>query len=60
MITNMYVGHQFIKKEFGITSKIAWQLNTPGHSSAYAALLADFGFEALFVTRVEAGKKEEL
>lgn len=24
MITNMYFGHSFIKREFGITSKIAW------------------------------------
>lgn len=60
MITNMYVGHQFIKREFGITSKIAWQLVAAGHSSAYASLLADFGFEALFITMAEVRKKEQL
>jgi alpha-mannosidase len=60
MITNMYVGHNFMKKEFGVTSKVGFQLDPFGHSSAYAALLADFGFEALILTRVEERLKEDL
>ena len=51
MINNMIVGHGWLKKEFGVTPKIGWQLDTYGHSSANARLFADFGFDALFVSR---------
>lgn len=59
-ITNMYIGHNFMKKEFGVTSKIGWQIDAFGHSSAHTALLADFGFEALFFTRIEQRTREQL
>ena len=51
MINNMIVGHGWLKKEFGFTPKIGWQLDTYGHSSANARLFADFGFDALFVSK---------
>lgn len=60
IITNMYLGHKFMLKEFGVTSKIGWQIDAFGHSSAHAALLTDFGFEALFFTRMENRTREEL
>jgi alpha-mannosidase len=52
MINNMYLGHQFLKKEFGISSKVGWMLDAFGHSSANAALFSDFGFDAVFFTRM--------
>lgn len=60
IITNMYFGHNFVKKEFGITSKIGFQLDSLGHSSAHAALLVDFGFDALFVSRIDEFTKDDL
>jgi len=35
-------------------------LNTFGHSEANAALFNDFGFEVLFVTRVNSELKDKL
>lgn len=53
MITNMYVGHNFIKKEFGVTPRVGWMPDAFGHSSANAALFADFGFDAIYFTRLD-------
>jgi alpha-mannosidase len=53
MILNMQKGHQFLKREFDVTPRIGWNIDAFGHSSANAALYHDFGFEALFFTRVD-------
>ena len=53
MILNMQKGHQFLKDEFNVTSRIGWNLDAFGHSAANAALYHDFGFEALFFSRVD-------
>lgn len=50
----------FLKKEFGISSKVGWMLDAFGHSSANAALFADFGFDAVFFTRMSYQVREEL
>ena len=49
----MYIGHGFLKREFGITPKIAFQLDPFGHTQANAALFSDMGFEAMFIGRVD-------
>lgn len=54
MILNIQKGHQFLKKEFGIVSpRIGWNVDAFGHSAANAALYHDFGFEALFFSRMD-------
>ena len=53
MINNMVKGHQFLKSEFGVTPRIGWHIDSFGHSSANARLFSDFGFEALFVARLD-------
>ena len=40
-----------MQNEFGVTPRIGWMVDSFGHSSANAALFADFGFEALFMSR---------
>ena len=52
MLRNFEAGHDFLREEFGITPKIAWQLDPFGHSSGFAALLAEMGFEATFFSRM--------
>ena len=32
MILNMYTGHAFLKKEFGVKPKIGWMIDAFGHS----------------------------
>lgn len=32
IINNMYIGHGFLKREFGVSPKIAWMLDSFGHT----------------------------
>ena len=59
MINNMYLGHQFLKKEFGIRPKIGWMLDAFGHSATNARLFTEFGFEAMFFARLDDKDREE-
>lgn len=59
LINNMIKGHEFLKSEFGVTPKVGWHLDSFGHSSANARLFADFGFEAMFVARLDRLDKQE-
>lgn len=43
------MGHNFLKKEFGVTPKIGWMVDSHAHTAANAALLSDFGFDAMFM-----------
>ena len=55
----MMKGHQFLKKEFDVTPRVAWLLDSFGHSSANARLYADMGLEALFVGRIDSQDKNK-
>ena len=55
----MYIGHQFLKKEFGVVPRIGWMLDSFGHSAANAALFADFGFDAVYFTRLDETEREK-
>jgi hypothetical protein len=59
MINNMVIGHNFLKKEFGVRPRTAWHIDAFGHSSTNARLFADFGFEAQFFSRLDFNDKEE-
>lgn len=39
MIEQTTLGHNFIKKEFGVTPRIGWQIDPFGHSAVQAYLL---------------------
>ena len=51
MIVNMNLGHQFLQKEFGVRPRVGWMIDSFGHSTSNAALYADFGFDAIFMSR---------
>lgn len=55
----MHIGHQFLWDEFKIRPKIGWMIDAFGHSQANAALFSDFGFEALFFSRISEPMREE-
>ena len=59
MINNMIIGHGFLKREFGVTPRTGWHIDAFGHSSTNARLFADFGFEAIFMSRLDREDKEE-
>jgi alpha-mannosidase len=59
MILNMYIGHQFLRKEFNVVPKIGWMLDAFGHSATNARLFSEFGFEAIFFARLDDKDREE-
>jgi len=54
----MYLGHAFLLKEFGVRPKIGWHVDPFGHSAANAALFGDFGFEAIFISRLDEEERQ--
>jgi alpha-mannosidase len=57
IINNMMIGHEFIKKTFGVAPKIGWDIDTFGHSDTNTRLFAQMGFEALFFSRLDEPEK---
>ncbi|KAF6160103.1 hypothetical protein GIB67_018883 [Kingdonia uniflora] len=54
MIDQTTLGHRFIKREFGQTPRIGWQIDPFGHSAVQAYLLgAEVGFDSLFFGRID-------
>lgn len=54
MIDQTTLGHRFIKKDFGVTPRVGWQIDPFGHSAVQAYLLgAEIGFDSLFFGRID-------
>ena len=55
IIDQQTLGLQFILKEFGECARprTAWQLDPFGHSREQASLFAQFGFDGLFLGRID-------
>jgi alpha-mannosidase len=53
LLQNFNIAHRFLYQEFGVIPKIGWQLDPFGHSSTYAKLLCDLGYEALVLGRID-------
>ncbi|KAI3941298.1 hypothetical protein MKW92_019263 [Papaver armeniacum] len=60
MIDQTTLGHRFIKKEFGVTPRIGWQIDPFGHSAVQAYMLgAQVGFDSLFFGRIDYQDREK-
>jgi len=61
IIDNMAVGIKFLKEEFGECGRprIGWQIDPFGHSREYANILAKFGFDGLFLGRIDYADKDK-
>lgn len=60
MIDQTTLGHQFLKKEFGVTPRVGWQIDPFGHSAVQAYLLgAEVGFDSLFFARIDYQDREK-
>jgi hypothetical protein len=52
------VGHEFLKNEMSIDPpKVAWLVDSFGHSAATADLMQKMGFESLVFSRVSENEK---
>lgn len=56
----MTVGHEYLLTNFGVSPKIAWQIDPFGHSSVTPSLFALMGFEALVINRIHYSEKDYL
>jgi len=52
IITNIYEGHRFLKDEFNVVPKVAWQLDTFGNSAGNALLFAQMGYESMVMGKL--------
>ncbi|XP_023343097.1 lysosomal alpha-mannosidase, partial [Eurytemora carolleeae] len=59
VIDNMALGIKFLQDEFGDCGrpKVGWQIDPFGHSKEYANILAKFGFDGLFLGRIDYADK---
>ena len=53
----MLIGHRLVQQEFGKTPRIAWLLDSFGHSAGNARLYSDMGLEAMFIGRLDVNDK---
>ena len=60
VLRNFEGAHDFLRTEFGVTPRVAWQLDPFGHSAVMASLAADMGMEAMFFARINKDKFDEL
>lgn len=54
----MMLGHEFLAKEFGVTPKIGWNVDTFGHSATNTRIFAELGFDAMFFSRLDHLEKD--
>ncbi|CAI0456274.1 unnamed protein product [Linum tenue] len=60
MVDQTTLGHRFIKREFGVTPRIGWQIDPFGHSAVQAYLLgAEVGFDSFFFGRIDYQDREK-
>jgi alpha-mannosidase len=54
----MMMGHEFLQREFNVTPRVGWLLDSFGHSASNARLYADMGLEAIFFGRLDHNDRE--
>lgn len=58
-IDQMTLGHQFLLENFGVTPTMGWQIDPFGHSATFPSLLAQMGFEGMFLGRIDYQDREK-
>lgn len=61
IIDQLTYGHKWLNDTFGhcAVPKIGWQIDPFGHSREYASILAQMGFDGLFLGRIDYQDKNE-
>jgi len=57
IIENILYGHEFLRKEFNISTDIAWHADAFGHSAEVAKLFREMDYKAFFMGRVSDEQK---
>ena len=57
IIMNMFAGHSFLKRTFGIIPKHAWHIDAFGHTAATPELFMKMGFESITFARINDDEK---
>jgi hypothetical protein len=52
----MQMGFAFVKENFDYRCSVGFQLDPFGHSAANAKLFSDFGFDAIFLGRIDSNE----
>jgi len=52
IIDQATLGHKFLKETFQITPKLAWDIDSFGHSTEYLYLLGKMGYHSNFISRI--------
>lgn len=56
---NILTGHDFLRKELGVEPpRVAWLVDSFGHSAATPELFQKMGFDSLFFARVSDKEKD--
>jgi alpha-mannosidase len=58
IINNFMIGHEFLKKEFGVVPTIGWNIDDFGHSDTNTRIFGQMGYEAMFFSRLHHNDKE--
>ncbi|CAK9013700.1 3-1, partial [Durusdinium trenchii] len=53
------VGHEWLEKHLGVRPRVAWQIDSAGHSDVTPGLLSAMGFDALIINRVHYRVKQQ-
>lgn len=59
MLVNLQKGHMYLKETFDYKPRVAWSIETSGHSLANPRLLAESGIEALYMLNIDPEEKEK-
>ena len=60
-LLSIKLGLDFLEAEFKVPPpKVAWQLDSFGHTSSEARLLEEIGYEMLVIARLNETMKEEM
>lgn len=58
ILLNLQKGHQFLFDEFNFVPRAALSVGSSGHPQAYARILAEGGFNSLYILNVNKEERE--
>ena len=60
LLDNFMIGNQFVKKEFDVRPRVAWQLDDFGVSAGFTRLAEDLGIDMLIYQSASPEEQEQM